>query len=82
MASTVPRRRYDSVELRPLSSTIDDDDDDEHKSKSDQWLNYILSKLHAILWIVIASSIAVYTNLYEIVIDGHAPGKPQRQLHR
>jgi hypothetical protein len=59
MASSVPRERkkYASVELKPLSAGADYDDEEEYKSKTDQWLAYILAKLHALLWIVIASFI-------------------------
>mmetsp|Transcript_579 Transcript_579/g.1528 ORF Transcript_579/g.1528 Transcript_579/m.1528 type:complete len:174 (+) Transcript_579:96-617(+) len=85
MASTVPRarKRYDSVELKPLSANADDDDDDdEPKGKMDQWLSYILAKLHALLWIVIAGAIAAYTQLFEVILDGHPPHAPKRELNR
>jgi len=85
MASTMPRerKRYDAVELKPLSSDMaDDDDDEEYKSKTDKWLAYILSKLHALLWIVIAGSVAAYTELLEVIIEGHPPHDPKRQLNR
>ena len=65
LSSMPPRKRYDSVELKPLSSGADDDEEEEHKSKTDQWLSYALQKLHALLWIVIATALAVYAQLYD-----------------
>lgn len=84
MASTVPRERkkYASVELKPLSAGADYDDEEEYKSKTDQWLAYILAKLHALLWIVIASFICAYTEIYEVILDGHPPHDEKRQLNR
>ena len=84
MASTLPRERkkYASVELKPLSAGADDDDEEEYKSKTDQWLAYILAKLHALLWIVIASFICAYTEIYEVILDGHPPHDEKRQLNR
>ena len=79
------RKRYDSLELKPLSSDVGDDDTDEDghaKSKTDRWLEYILEKLHAILWITIAGTITAYTQLIDVVINGHPPHAPERQLNR
>ena len=82
MASVTARKRYGSVELKPLNSGVEDDDDEEHKSKTDQWLTYALHKLHALLWIIIAAAVAVYVQLYELIMDGHPPHDPKRQLNR
>ena len=73
-----------SVELKPLAGAVDDADDDgpEYKSKTDQWLNFLLHKLHALLWIVVASALAIWTQLYEVVVDGHPPARPHAELSR
>ena len=83
--ATVPRERkkYDSMETKPLASATDEfEDDEEYKSKSDQWLNWALYKLHALLWIIVASALAVYTQLFEVIMDGHPPADPSRKLNR
>ena len=57
MSST--RRRPNKNETVPLTTADEsslDDDDGEHLSRTDQWLTYIMYKLHALLWIVIASA--------------------------
>jgi hypothetical protein len=82
MSKVQQRKKYDSVELKPLASNADDDEDEEYKSKSDQWLNWALFKLHALLWIIIASALALYTQLFEVIVDGHPPGDESRQLNR
>ena len=84
MSSTVrPRKKYDSVEMKPLATATDDDDDDgEHMSKGDKWLNYALHKLHALLWIVVAGGVTILTQLFEVVVDGHPPDRPEAQLGR
>lgn len=74
-------KRYDPVEMRPLNS-FDDEADTEKKSKVDLWLEYAWRKLHALLWIIIAGALATYLDVVGVVIHGHVPGKPQRQLHR
>ena len=76
------RKNYDAVELRPLASADDDDDVTEKKSKVDEWLEYAWRKLHALLWIVVASALAAYLQVFEVVVNGYVPGKPERQLHR
>ena len=77
------RKKYDSVELKPLASSMDDgDDDDERMSPTDQWLKYALHKLHAILWIVIAGALAWWTKLYEICTEGHPPTRPEVEINR
>ena len=85
MASTGPRKRYDAVEMKPLSEGPNDDDDDDgwdKKSKMDMWMKWALHKLHALLWIVIASGIAMYTNLIELILVGHTPARPHAELNR
>ena len=84
MATTRPRKRHNDYELKPLASSADGDDDDgvEYKSKTDQWLNFILHKLHALLWIVIGGALAVHTQLFELIMDGHPPARPQAELGR
>ena len=74
--ATRPRKRYDSVELKPLAGATDeaDDDEPEYKTKTDKWLNFALHKLHALLWIVIASALAFWTQLFEVIIDGAPAG--------
>ena len=59
-----------------------DEDDPQFKSKTDQWLQYILHKLHALLWIVIATGIAIHTELFELIVDGHPPSRPAAELNR
>jgi hypothetical protein len=80
------RKKYDSVELKPLASAgaQDEQDDDmpEFKSKTDQWLNFALHKLHALLWIVIASALAVWTDLFEVIVEGHPPARPHAELNQ
>ena len=76
--------RHKPVELRPLASSVglyDDDHDAEHKSPTDKWLEYVLHKLHALLWVVLASAVAAYTNLFKLIIDGYPPSDPSRQLN-
>lgn len=81
--SAVRQRRYDSVEMKPLAGSADDDDEyEEPKSKTDQWLTYALHKLHALLWIVVASALTMWTQLPEVVMQGHAPKRPDRELNR
>lgn len=83
MSKVQQRKKYDQVELKPLASNENDfDDDQEYKTKSDQWLNWALFKLHALLWIIIASALALYTQLFEVIVDGHPPADPSRQLNR
>ena len=87
MATTRPRknRAHDAVELRPLADDhdgLDDDDGYEKKSKMDQWLQYILQKLHALLWIIVACALAAYTQVFEVIVDGHPPARPQAELNR
>ena len=91
MATTTRPRRgkkaYDSVELKPLADAQDEDDDDNDytgsgKSKTDKWLIYAMHKLHALLWIVISSALAIWTQLFEVVIDGYPPARPDAQLNR
>ena len=86
MSKTRPRpgkKPYDSIELKPLAGSDDwDDDDPEKKSKTDQWLQYALAKLHALLWIVIGTALAIHTQLFEVVIDGHPPDRPKAELNR
>ena len=82
MSTTRPRKRYDSVELKPLASAENDEDEEEHKSKTDQWLNYALHKLHALLWIIIGGALAGWTQLFNVIVDGHPPAAPERQLNR
>ena len=85
MASVQPVRRRsgrDSLEGKQLLSGLDEDDDEEPKSKLDQWLQFALTKLTALLWIVLAIGIALYTELWELVINGHPPKDPSRQLNR
>lgn len=78
--------RHEPVELRPLASSVgtddEEDDNDERKSPTDKWLEYVLHKLHALLWVVLASAVAAYTNLFELIIDGTPPSDPSRQLNR
>ena len=76
-------KKYDAVEMKPLASSTDDDDDpNEKKSKTDEWLEWLWRKLHALLWIIVAGALATYLQLFEVVVDGHPPGKPERELHR
>lgn len=84
MSKVQQRKKYDSVELKPLATSTDndDDDDEEYKTKSEQWLNWALYKLHALLWIIIASALAIYTQLFEVIVNGHPPVDPKRQLNR
>ena len=83
-----PRKRYDAVEMKPLSSSKggdDDDDDDDSspkKSKMDEWLTYILHKLHALLWLVVASALAMYVDLLDLLVLGHPPARPEAQMNR
>ena len=59
MSTVRPRKNYDRMEDKPLVTADEyDEDDPQFKSKTDQWLQYILHKLHALLWIVIATGIA------------------------
>ena len=74
-------KKYDAVEMKPLSSA-DDEDDTEKKSKADEWLEYAWRKLHALLWIIIAGALATYLDIVEVVMNGHPVEKPDRQLHR
>ena len=83
MSST--RRRPNKNETVPLTTADEsslDDDDGEHLSRTDQWLTYIMYKLHALLWITIASALAIYTQLYEVIVDGHPPARPEAELNR
>jgi hypothetical protein len=83
MSKVQQRKKYDSVELKPLATSTDnDDDEEEYKTKSEQWLNWALYKLHALLWIIIASALAIYTQLFEVIVNGHPPVDPKRQLNR
>ena len=88
MASAVrPRNKkaYDSVELKPLATATDDNDDtDDYQknSKVDKWLNYALHKLHALLWVVLGTALALWTQLFEVVINGHPPDRPNAQINR
>ena len=85
MSSTVrPRaKKYDAVEMKPLAPSLDDDPwDDEPKTKTDQWLNWIWYKLHALLWIIISSALAVHTQLYEVITEGSPPARPEAKLNR
>lgn len=89
MSTTRPRksrgRAHDESEMRPLADAVDEDDDDDgygKKSKMDQWLQYILQKLHALLWIIVASALTVYTQVFEVVVNGHPPARPEAQLNR
>ena len=75
-------KKYDAVELKPLASADDDDDPNEKKSKTDEWLEWLWRKLHALLWIIVAGALATYLQIFEVVVDGHPPGKPERELHR
>ena len=75
-------KKYDAVELKPLASADDDDDPNEKKSKTDEWLEWLWRKLHALLWIIVAGALATYLELVDVVLTGQVPGKPERQLHR
>ena len=81
MSTVRERKRAEGVELRPLASAEDDYDDDVGKSEH-PFLEKVLYKLHALLWIVIASALAVYVQLFEVIVDGHPPNDEKRQLNR
>ena len=68
------------METVPLTTA--DEDDEEFKSKTDQWLTYVMYKLHALLWIIIAAALAVYTDLYDVIVDGHPPARPEAEINR
>ena len=83
MSTVRPRKNYDRMEDKPLVTADEyDEDDPQFKSKTDQWLQYILHKLHALLWIVIATGIAIHTELFELIVDGHPPSRPTGELNR
>ena len=83
MSTVRPRKNYDRMEDKPLVTADEyDEDDPQFKSKTDQWLQYILHKLHALLWIVIATGIAIHTELFELIVDGHPPSRPAAELNR
>ena len=83
MSTVRPRKNYDRMEDKPLVTADEyDEDDPQFKSKTDQWLQYILHKLHALLWIVIATGIAIHTELFELIVDGHPPSRPAVELNR
>ena len=91
MSTVRPRanrsKNYDSVELKPLANAeLDDDDDadntDYGKTKTDKWLQYALHKLHALLWIVVASALAIWTQLFDVIMVGNPPNRPKAQLNR
>ncbi|KAL1528170.1 hypothetical protein AB1Y20_009531 [Prymnesium parvum] len=75
-------KKYDAVEMKPLAGADDDDDPSHGKRKLDEWLEWLWRKLHALLWIVVAGALASYLQLIDVMLDGHPPGKPDRQLHR
>jgi len=76
------RKRYAQVEMKPLASGVDDDDDEVKTSVFDEWLEYAWRKLNALLWIIVACAIAWFVHLPDIVVHGHPPDKPHRQLNR
>ena len=81
--ATIRPRRGRGEDTKPLTSATDyDDEDEEPKSKTDQWLQYAMNKLQALLWIIIAGALAVWTELFHVVVDGHPINKPERQLNR
>ena len=78
------RKKYEQVELQPLASAVDGDDEDDPSKLSpmDQWLHYILHKLHALLWLVLAGTVIWMTDLFAVIIDGSPPERPEARLNR
>ena len=75
-----PRRRGDveTVPMTAVDADGDEDDDHEPKSKMDEWLDYIVHKLLAVLAILIASAVAWYIRLVDVIIEGESPKRPGR----
>ena len=82
--ASVRQRRYESVELQPLADDLGSArlGEDTFSSRLDDWLEYAARKLFALLWVVIAGGLAWYIRLLDVIVDGHVPGKPERQLAR
>jgi len=87
------RKRYTEMaretEMRPLAAhemssgtALDsDDENEENMTPTDKWLRYALHKLHALLWVLLAGTLFWWANLWDVIMTGHPPGKPQLQLN-
>lgn len=70
------------TEMKPLNSAVDDDDGDEGETPTDKWLKYALHKLHALLWLLLAGTLAWYTQLWDIITSGHPATRPGTDMNR
>ena len=73
-------KRYTQVERKPL--TDPDFDDDGEPSQTKAWLEYTWRKLNAVLWISAAFAIGYVIKLPDVIMIGHVPGRPDKQLNR
>lgn len=84
--STTKRKPYSqvdgkaAVELKPLTDLDTSALDEKDKTKSQEWMEYAVRKLTALLWIIVAGALAIYIKLYDVIIASYTPGNTGKQL--